>query len=582
MAFLAGHRQLYPTSGPQHLSNPTWGNVSSEHDDTQGFILHSAGIALRASWSYFLTLFLLLLAFQTTYQRNRFVWTTLLQALPTSFAQSFRNSESAVGNIMKGGGESEIWETGALRSAESWFQGAFLLGLILFFLRGTIKRLNILAALVACLSQLQGVSAEEGRTSSPAKTVRDYRRIGSAAARGAALSAEVENFVFFLLFLWLFVMVNLGLQRLGAILVFLIPFFPVAFALKSFASMGLSEQDGLNMQSTGVLIVSRWTVILPLIVLLFSAARNPRNTRLYLLACLTTITLLISQSMLSSGQSLQPSWLSRTINAATFASHIALWLLHLVDTIENHPFLESLFPALFGFAALLAFFAQDASLSTHLGHNSNMSFANTTASETAMIGTTLRMRELWPLCFIGLGLVILLNLRSYNLVLVLLAATAGTSYIFLNRGSKSSDTPIHILAPTEVESEDFQKSITIVNIASWATTVLILMLISLARFKRHQFPAFFPYILAPVLLHLAKTMIYQVEVTGSYERTAWNAFESTSVPSTAVLFTLAFGLAMLVSTPFNRWIAFVYCTAVLSAIFVPELLPVSGITDMWA
>lgn len=345
--------------------------------------------------------------------------------------------------------------------------------------------------------------------------------------------------------------------------------------------MGLAEQDWSSTQSPGSPIISRWIIILPLIVLFFSAARRPHNARLYLLACLTTITLLISQSILSSGQSLQPPWLSRTINTAIFLSHIALWFLHLVDAIENHPFLESLFPALFGFAALMALFAQDASLSSHLSHAFNTTAKNITAYEMPSLHATLGVQQLWPVALVGLGLVVLLYLRAYNLVLVLLAAIADTSHIFLNRAPKPIDTPIRILAPTEVKSEDFQKSITIVNIASWATTILILILIGLACVKLYQFPAFFPYVLAPVLLYLAKTMIYQVEVTGSDAGSRWNVFESTSVPSTTVLFSLAFGLAMLMSRPFNRWITFVYCTAVLSAVFVLQLLPVRGLKDVW-
>jgi hypothetical protein len=186
--------------------------------------------------------------------------------------------------------------------------------------------------------------------------------------------------------------------------------------------------------------------------------------------------------------------------------------------------------------------------------------------------TSLGLLELWLVFLVRLGVVLLPYLRAYNFVFVLLAAMAATSHILLNRGLKSIENTTQIITPAEANPADFYSSITVINIASWPATLLILIVVGLARFKRYQFPTLFPYFLAPVLLNLAKTMRYQAEVTCSYEGSGWNAFESTSVPSTSVLFTLAFGLALLMSRPFNRWITFMYCKAALSVVFVPSML----------
>jgi hypothetical protein len=149
------------------------------------------------------------------------------------------------------------------------------------------------------------------------------------------------------------------------------------------------------------------------------------------------------------------------------------------------------------------------------------------------------MSEIWSPILVGLALIILLYLRAYDLVSFLLAAVAGTWHIYLKQSSKLMETPIAVAPSPELRSEDFQKSIIVMNMGSWAATILILILVFLARVRRYQFPVYFPYLLAPLLLFLAKTMVYQVEVTGNqHVGSGWNVFESSSVPIATVLFNL--------------------------------------------
>jgi hypothetical protein len=234
-----------------------------------------------------------------------------------------------------------------------------------------------------------------------------------------------------------------------------------------------------------------------------------------------------------------------------------------------HSLLESLLPALFGLAALMALSTQEASVTSHLGYISNTSTTEIAPHKMTVVGSALGIRELWPLALVGLGILLLLRMRAYDTVLVLLAAIAGTWHILIQQKSKLIEKPIATITSTEVKLGDFQKYITVVNMGRWVATVVILVFVCLALFRRYQFQAFFPYVFAPVLMFLAKTMIYQAEVAGSHHvQNGWNVFKSNPVPSTTVLFNLTFGLAILMSRLFGRWITFVCCIAILSTILL--------------
>jgi hypothetical protein len=323
---------------------------------------------------------------QTAGQPNLFVWTASLQAFPIAIAQSIHNITTSPPTVLKGGITRDIRDAANSSKAEMIFLGALLLVIVFFALGGSVRRPKPIILLAACLSNLQTAHAEPGRLSPASRTMRENRRVGSAAARGPSLSSELESFVLNL-FLLLFLIsvaacLDLGLRSVALVLAIIIPLLPVAFALKALASMGPTEQEAWNNDlapSPDFSTTSTWIVILPLVVLIYSVARRPRNAKFYLIACLTTISLGIAQSKLATRQSLEPLLLSRTINIAIVASHLALWFLHLVDTIENYPILEALFTALFGFAALMALLAQDSFLYSHSVQTFNTTIANITA-----------------------------------------------------------------------------------------------------------------------------------------------------------------------------------------------------------
>ncbi|KAH8746836.1 hypothetical protein BGZ57DRAFT_862119 [Hyaloscypha finlandica] len=145
----------------------------------------------------------------------------------------------------------------------------------------------------------------------------------------------VSKLVQVLLMLWLFVIINLVFWGLEVAVALLIPFLPAAIAIKRFARNGLANQGSSSGHLPGVSAMSSWIFILPIIAFVHSADRKPEKAKLYFFACLASISLGIGQSMLSNGQSLQPLWLFRTVDAVIVAGHLGIWYLHLVNTIDN-------------------------------------------------------------------------------------------------------------------------------------------------------------------------------------------------------------------------------------------------------
>lgn len=162
------------------------------------------------------------------------------------------------------------------------------------------------------------------------------------------------------------VIVHLGLQKLAAVLTFLIPFLPLAFALKVYASTGVgATSDVQNSAAQYFLLseVSHWVIILPFTALLLSAARRPHNLRYYIFACLGAISLGILQKVCQKEEYLDlPLAISRAIHTVIVLGHLGLWAVHLVDTLENFPVFESLVPAFLGFFLLMLLLTQQSSI----------------------------------------------------------------------------------------------------------------------------------------------------------------------------------------------------------------------------
>jgi hypothetical protein len=157
----------------------------------------------------------------------------------------------------------------------------------------------------------------------------------AVARTSSGLSPAIESAVYLVLGIWAFAVFYLILWMVSQVLAMLIPFLPLAFAIKSFSKNRLPEQNPPSTQLTNSSSMSWWTAILPLIVLINCCFRKPYNYRRYIIAFVISCFLGVMQHLISNRQLLRLTLPFQATNIGILAGQFAISYLHLMDTIGS-------------------------------------------------------------------------------------------------------------------------------------------------------------------------------------------------------------------------------------------------------